>query len=83
MTITLDVSEESGRKLKELASRAGQPVGEFVNRLIEHELSEKTFAEILAPVHEHSRAAGYTEEDLDTFFQGLREEVHRAKGASH
>jgi predicted DNA-binding protein len=82
MTITINVSTETERKLQKLASRVGQPVDEFVNRLIEREVSEKTFAEILAPVHEQSRKTGYTEEELDDFFEDLRNQVYQEKIAS-
>jgi predicted transcriptional regulator len=81
MTLTIKVSDETERKLNKMASRIGQPVDEFVNHLIEREVSTKTFAEILAPVHEHSRNAGYTEEELDEFFEGLRNEVYKEKQA--
>lgn len=74
MTVTIDLSPDEERRLQERAVQLGQDLTGYVRRLIREDLEGaspargRTFAEILAPVHEDFRKSGMTEGELDTLF---------------
>ena len=88
MTITIDLPSEVEAKIKTQASHDGVEVEDYVKTLIEEAAkrreriekeSEKSFAEILAPVHKEFEESGMSEEELDEFIEELREEVWQEK----
>jgi hypothetical protein len=91
MTVTIDLSPEEERRLQERAAQLGQDLPAYLRRLIREDLDAavpaqgRTFAEILAPVHEDFRASGMTEGELDTLLEEAlgeaRAERHRGKNA--
>ena len=88
MTITIDLPSEVEAKIKTQASHDGLEVEDYVKTLIEEATerreriereSEKSFAEILAPVHKEFEESGMSEEELAEFIEELREEVWQEK----
>lgn len=80
MTVTVELSPDEERRLQERAAQLGQDVTAYIQRLIREDLKGgssaqcRTFAEILAPVHEDFRKSGMTEGELDTLLgEALRE----------
>jgi len=68
----------SREAIKELSQSKGKSADEYPRTLIEAEiLSQKTFAEILAPIREGFRTSGMTEEQLDDLFEEFRRKVHQ------
>ncbi len=68
----------SREAIKELSQSKGKSADEYLRTLIEAEiLSQKTFAEILAPIREGFRTSGMTEEQLDDLFEEFRRKVHQ------
>jgi predicted DNA-binding protein len=64
--------------IKELSQSKGKSADEYLRTLIEAEvLSQKSFAEILAPIREGFRTSGMTAEQLDTLFEEARRKVHQ------
>ena len=58
---------------------------EYVRELIRRDVlgeSVGTFREILAPVHAESRKHPQTEEELEAYFDQVREEVYRERKAA-
>jgi hypothetical protein len=82
MTVTIDLSPDEERRLQERAAQLGQDLTAYLHRLIRENLDatpparSRTFAEILAPVHEDFRKSGMTEEELDTL---LREALSESR----
>ena len=80
MTVTIDLSPEEERRLQERAAQFGQDLTAYLRRLIQEDLEAaspakgRTFAAILAPVHEDFRKSGMTDGELDTLLEeALRE----------
>lgn len=88
MTITIRLSSDEEKKLRERANESGQDVASYVQRLIARDIERpKTLAELLAPIHEDFRNSGMTEQELETFLESelveAREERKEAKGQLH
>ena len=80
MTITFSLDPEQEQKLRQRAASAGKDIETYAREAIEEKLSlPQTFAELLAPIHEETRAAGTTEAELDELIEDLRDEVYREK----
>ncbi|HET6385132.1 MAG TPA: ribbon-helix-helix domain-containing protein [Armatimonadota bacterium] len=78
------VPEELVRLLDERIKRrhaAGR--SEYLRELIRKDVlgEERSLREILAPIHEFTRSLPDTEEELDTFFDEVRDEVSKEKQA--
>ncbi len=88
MSITIDLKSETEARVKTQALRNGVKVEDYVNELVEEaserrerieKASEKSFAEILAPVHKEFEESGMSEDELTEFLEELREEVWQEK----
>lgn len=88
MTITIDLPLETEEKVKIQASHDGIEVQDYIKLLIKEasdrreriqQGAEKSFAEILAPVHRDFEKSGMGEADLTEFLDELREEVWQEK----
>jgi len=84
MTITIDLPLEVEAKIKSQALKDGVKVEDYVKSLIKdasekreriERESEKSFAEILAPIHKEFEESEMSEEELTEFLEELREEV--------
>jgi hypothetical protein len=83
MTITIDLSPETERKLRERAAELGQDVTTVAETLIELGVKERpTLDEFLAPFRKQVRESGMTDDELATFFEEMREEVWREQHGS-
>ena len=86
MTITIDLSPDEERRLQERAAQLGQDLPTYLRRLIREDLDAalpargRTFAEILAPVHEDFRKSGMTEGELDAL---LEEALSESRAERH
>lgn len=86
MTITIDLPSEVEAKIKTQASHDGVEVEDYVKTLIEEatsrrdrieKLSEKSFREILTPIHNGFEESGMSEKEILEMFEQAREEVWR------
>ncbi len=78
MTLTINLSPELERMLQARASASGQQVNEFVAKTLEEKLrGQPTADELLAPFREQVESSGMTDEQLEGFFDELREDVWR------
>ena len=80
-TETIEITglpEGTTEAIRELSQSKGKSADEYLRTLIEAEiLSQKTFAEILAPIREGFRKSEITEEQLDDLFEEARQKVHQ------
>lgn len=80
-TETIEITglpEGTREAINELSRCKGKSADEYLRTLIEAEvLSQKSFAEILAPIREGFRKSGMTEEQLDALFEEARRKVHQ------
>ena len=80
MTITIHLSPEQERRLSGRAAQNGQDLVGYIHRLIERDLRSPTTAdEALGPFRRQVEASGMTDDELDNFFEGAREEVWQEK----
>lgn len=91
MTITIDLPEEVEGKIKARALDNGLQIEAYVEQLIKEAFerrewiekeSEKTFAEILAPIHKGFEESGMSEDEILEMFEKAREEVWQEKQKS-
>ncbi len=94
MTLTLELLPETQRRLETLATKNGQEVTGFVNRLIDEKIyaaleavpfAGMTFEEVAAPIRDDFTASGMTEAEFDALIEQARAEVwqeQRAAGQS-
>ena len=84
MSITIELESNVEIRVKNQASNVGEKVEVYLKTLIDDEtakrerignLSDKFFAEILAPIHKEFEEGGMSEEELTEFLGQMREEV--------
>jgi hypothetical protein len=80
MTVIIHLPPEMETRLLERARAKGQDVSGFVHQLLEKELeTPQTVDEALAPFRKQVAESGMTDDELDNFFQEIREEVWQEK----
>lgn len=82
MTVVLELKPETEEALQKKAKAKGFEVNRYVEGLIEKDVgsdAEKSFREILAPIHKEFEESGMSEEELTEFLEELREEVWQEK----
>ena len=84
MSITIELEPEVEVRAKEQASDIGEKVEIYLKTLIAEETanrerikkaSEKSFAEILAPIHKGFEESGMSEDEILKMFEEARKEV--------
>lgn len=74
MTLTIQVSQNTGAILEETAKNKGKDVAEYVGDLIEKDIDRRrTLDEILAPLRKDFAESGMTEDDLDALIESERQ----------
>jgi hypothetical protein len=82
MDITITIPPEMQDKLQQRAKDTGRDVAEYVEKLIEKDLSARpSIEEILAPVRKQFEDSGMTEAELDALVEEVRDEIWQEKQA--
>ena len=82
MTVTVNLPPETEARLQARAAAQGQEVSAYVQQLIENELQNAlSLDEVLAPFRKQVEESGMTDEELEAFFEEVREEVWQEKQA--
>lgn len=82
MTVVLELKPEIEEALERKAKAKGFAVKVYLEKLVEKDVeaeTEKTFAEILAPIHKGFEESGVSEEEMMELFEEMREEVWQEK----
>ena len=81
MTLTIDLSPETEKKLLARSPETGKDIATLVREAVEEKLRTpvSTFAEILAPVHEDYRKSGMTEGELESLLQGTLDAARKER----
>jgi len=79
MTVTITLPPDMEKKLLDRATARGQDVAGYIRRLIEKDMQSALVDEALAPFRRQVEESGMTDEELDAFFQEVREEVWQEK----
>ncbi len=79
MVLQLDISSDTESKLRAEAAKAGLPVERYLSSLIENIVSRLPVDVALAPFRAQVAASGMSDEELEQFYEGLRNEVWRER----
>jgi hypothetical protein len=80
MTVTIDISPELEKALREHVARGGQDVNKFVLQAVEEKIAKaRVFDEVCAPFAEAVAATGVSDEEFDRFFDEVRDDVWQEK----
>jgi hypothetical protein len=74
MTLSISLSSQAETKLKERAAAEGKDVV-YASELVENAVTKPTLDEILAPFRREVDASRMTDQRLDQFYDGLRDEA--------
>jgi hypothetical protein len=75
MTMSISLSPRAEAKLKERAAAEGKDPVAYVTQLVEEAVTKPSLDEILAPFRKEVAESGMSDEKLDQFYEGLREEA--------
>lgn len=82
VTITLRLSPEEERALAERAARDGKHPAEFIHEMIRSMLQvPMSVDEALAPFRRQIEESGLSDDELEVFFEEVREDIWRDKQA--
>lgn len=81
MVLNISISSEAEAKLRDRAEAAGQGVAEFAARLVEQAVNQPSLDAVLASFRKEVQASGLNDPELEQFYEELREEVWRERGA--
>ncbi|CAN5883250.1 hypothetical protein BH23PLA1_BH23PLA1_38870 [soil metagenome] len=84
MSITIKLPPDQERQLAERAARSGRNPAGYVRLLIERDLHAPVPApsdEAMAPFRRQVEQSGLSDDELDAFFEDVRDEVWREKAA--
>lgn len=82
MTVVLELGPEIEEALERKAKASGFEVSVYLEKLVQKDVeaeTEKSFAEILAPIQKVFQESGMSEDELVEMFENAREEVWREK----
>ena len=79
MTIRVALPPETEAILRARAATAGLELAEYAVRLLDEVLRKPSLDEILGPFRKQVAESGITDEELNTFFEELRDEVWRGR----
>ncbi len=85
MDVTISIEPEIFPQVQQAASAKGQDIASFLSELLKEVFTNpvarraptRTLDEILAPFRAQVEASGITDEELDSFFEDLREKRFR------
>ena len=80
MSVTIELSPQLERAVRDQAARSGQDLSAFVVQAVEEKIAKaRTFAEVCAPIAQAVTDAGVNDDEFDKFFEEARDEVWQAK----
>ena len=82
MSISIPLSPHAEAKLRERAQAAGEDITSYAARVLDDALTTPSVDELLAPFRKQVGDSGMTDNQLDDFYEGLRDKVwdeHQAK----
>lgn len=82
MDVTITITPEVFPRIQQVANAKGQDISSFLSSLLQDAFSGqraplRSLDEILAPFRAQVEASGITDDELDSFFEDLREKRFR------
>ena len=84
MSISIPLSPDAEAKLRERAKAAGEDITSYAARVFHDAITAPSVDELFAPFRKQVDESGMTDDQLDDFYEGLRDKVwdeHQAKRA--
>jgi hypothetical protein len=81
MTLSLTLPPDVEAKLRQRAAELQQSPDEYASRVLANAITAPTIDEVLAPVRKQVAESGMSDEELDSFFRGILQEVRAEKKA--
>ena len=75
MTLSLNLPAEIEARLREKAKRSGEPVDVYALKVLSNAVTAPSVDEVLADFRRQVAESGMSDEQLDEFYEGLRNEV--------
>lgn len=75
MSITIPLSPDTEAKLRERAQAAGEDLASYAARVVHDALTAPSVDELLAPFRKQVDQGGMSDQQLDDFYEGLRDQV--------
>ena len=75
MTVSISLSPRAEARLKERAAAEGKDLVAYATQLVEDAVTKPSLDEILAPFRKEVAASGMNDEQLEQFYEGLRDEA--------
>jgi len=86
MSISIPLSADTEAKLRERAQAAGEDITSYAARVFHDAISTPSVDELLAPFRKQVEESGMNDQQLDSFYDGLRgkvwEEQHSKRNKS-
>ena len=80
MEIRISIAPDLQDKLQKRASERGQDVADYVEQLIERDVSSpKSLRDLYAPVRRQIEESGISENELDTLIEEARDEAYQER----
>lgn len=80
MTVRITFPPMMEAEFRKKAAASGKDVTEFVLDAVKEKLkTPETLAQLLAPIHEHTRRTGITEDEIEALVEEVREEARSEK----
>ena len=79
MSISIPLSSEAEARLRERAEAAGEDITSFATRILHDVLTAPSVDELLAPFRKQVEEGGMTDDELDGFYEDLRNKVWEEK----
>lgn len=77
MTLHTAISPDAGARLRERAAQAGEAVAALAARLLQEAIDAPSIDQLLAPFRKQVQESGLRDEELDAFYDRLRERIAR------
>ena len=79
MSISIPLSPEAEARLRERAQAAGEEISSYAARLLDDALTTPSIEELLAPFRKQVNESGMSDDELDKFYEDLRDKVWEEK----
>jgi hypothetical protein len=77
MTLSISLTPQSEARLRQKAEAHGQSLDVYAARVLEQAASARTVDEVLAPFRKQVAESGMSDQELDTFFEDVREKAYQ------
>jgi hypothetical protein len=79
LSMKLRLSKQATEMLQQRAARSGQDIASLASDIVEQAILQPTVDEVLAPFRKQVAESGMSDQELDDFFDGVREKAFQER----